>query len=216
MTFIKLTAACLAIIFSASCASTYKAIMPQAIHYSNTTSHDEIDLAYKYDVLSLRGNKKYAKREDKHGVRVVAVKVTNNSEQPINLSNDYQIYAGENPMILLDPETAKNLLKQPVPIYLLYLLLSFTNLYVDGSVIPIGLILGPGISIGNMAVAGSANQNLERELQQYNMIDRDVASHETVYGILATRSTDFVPLSLRPKENKVPQQPAEQFLDKGR
>ena len=68
----------------------------------------------------------------------------------------------------MSTEALVDALEQNTPIYLLYLLLSplqLTKTENNGfetkttPFFPIGLILGPGISIGNMIVSSTANKN---------------------------------------------------------
>lgn len=107
----------------------------------------------------------------------------------------------------MDPMSIKNSIKQIVPAYLPYLLLSFLNLYVTKveNGVPtteyyrIGLILGPGITIGNMAVAGGANEDMLKELNNYNILNRDIQKGETVYGIIGFSMTGYRPISLQLK-----------------
>jgi len=158
-------------------------------------------LSYKYEVLREYGNKKYAKKEFKKGLKVVAVKITNNTDTTIFIGQDVGIYSGENQLRLIDPMAIKNTIKQSVVAYLPYLLLSFLTLNVttetSSDTYPIGLAIGPGITIGNMAVPSYANNRLFDELVKYNLINKAVASGETVYGIIGIQTNQFLPLTMR-------------------
>jgi len=188
-------------IFPCSCASTYKPINPPLNYYSTKELQDGISLSYKYEVLREYGNKKYAKKEFKKGLKVVAVKITNNTDTTIFIGQDVGIYSGENQLRLIDPMAIKNTIKQSVVAYLPYLLLSFLTLNVttetSSDTYPIGLAIGPGITIGNMAVSSSANNRLFDELVKYNLINKAVASGETVYGIIGIQTNQFLPLTMR-------------------
>ncbi len=70
-----------------SCASGYKMIEPKSINYVSTNETDNVKLEYKYDLL----DKKYAKKELKKDVRLVAVKITNNSEKDIMFGGDTKL-----------------------------------------------------------------------------------------------------------------------------
>ncbi len=112
------------VVFLCSCASTYKSIRPQNLNYPAQNNQNGIEVAYRYDVMSDMGNKKYAKREKSKGIRVIAVKVTNNSDKTITLGQDMAFFSGQNQIFPLEPVLVKNLLKQPVATYLLFLLLT--------------------------------------------------------------------------------------------
>jgi len=192
------------VIFFGGCAASYRPINPPLLNYTAHDSKDGIGLSYKYDVLIERGNKRYAKKEDKKGIRLIAVKVTNNTDTTINVGRDVVFYSEQNQMFLMEPMAIKNSIKQITPSYLPYLLLTFVNFYVtNGSTTqtyPIGLILGPGITIGNMAVAGTANTKMLNELMQYYILNRDIKKGETVYGIIGVRDMGYNPISVRLRE----------------
>ena len=165
-------------------------------------------MSYKHGVLAETGNKKYAKREIPKTTKVVSVKITNNSPQTIVIGENARFYSGNSEVRLLDPASVHHQLKQGVPIYLLYLLLSFITYDTDSgqqngnyvtsqsNSIPIGLIIGPGISIGNMAGAGGANQHFLRELTHFNMINKSIAPGQTVYGLIGINDMGYNPIKL--------------------
>tara|TARA_R110002072_G_scaffold134913_5_gene276001 strand:+ start:4014 stop:4310 length:297 start_codon:yes stop_codon:yes gene_type:complete len=64
-----------------SCASGYKTIAPKSINYISKSEANDVVLEYKYNLLS----KKYAKKEDKKGVKLVAVKIANNTDRDLIL-----------------------------------------------------------------------------------------------------------------------------------
>ncbi|MEN8250083.1 MAG: hypothetical protein ABFS32_14215 [Bacteroidota bacterium] len=188
-------------LFMVGCASTYKPINPHYLNYNSVDEHDGIVMSYKYDVLREKGNNKYAKKEELKGVKLIAVKITNNTNSAITVGKDMLLFAGQNQIFPMEPTAIKNSIKQIVPAYLPYMLLSFLNLYVtkNGSTetYPIGLALGPGITIGNMATAGSANTKLLAELNANNILDKDIQSGETISGIIGVRDIGFNPLTFK-------------------
>jgi len=192
-------------IFISGCAASYTPINPAFLHYNSHDTSNGIELSYKYDVLRERGNSKYAKKEDKKGVKLVAIKMTNTTDEVINVNEEVVFYADQNQIFPMEPMATKESLKQIVPGYLPYLLLTFTNLTIytgsSATTYPTGLLLGPGITIGNMAVAGTANQNMLYELYEYNILNKVIASGETVYGIIGVRDIGFSPISAKVKKH---------------
>ena len=171
------------------------------MNYNSHDFQDGVGISYKYDVLRERGNKKYANKETKKGVKLIAVKITNNTDSVINVGRDVAFYSGQSQLFPIEPMAIKESIKQIVPGYLPYLLLTFTNLYVaigtSTETYPIGLVLGPAITIGNMAMAGSANKNMLNELYEYNILSRDIQKGETVYGIIGIRDIGYSPISVK-------------------
>lgn len=198
-----LPAVILSMTFLTSCAGLYRPINPPHVNYTNNTVNEGISFSYRYDVLREIGNKKYAKKERKHGLKVVAIKLTNNYDVPFKIGSDLVLYTGENPVGMLDPMIAKRLLKQSAPTYLLYLLLTDLQLYSTDSYgrvtesVPIGLALGPGIALGNLATAASSNKKLQRELIEYNIAGREIQPGETIYGLIVIRQYGYDPISVK-------------------
>lgn len=191
----------------AGCASSYKPLSPDRTHYSNTAKTDYLDFSYKLGVLREHGNKKYAKREDRKAIRIASVRITNNSQRSFVIGNDVLFYTGSSQLVLLDPSTLHKELKQGVPEYLLFLLLTPMQLTTGNDSTPIGFVIGPGIAFGNMIGAGSANQNFLRELNDFNLINKTVNAGETVFGLIGVRDTGYNPITLKIAEGALTDHP---------
>jgi hypothetical protein len=197
------------IIFLSSCASVYHPLRPDTAYYPVKTSDSGVDFYYKHGVLREYHNKKYAKREDKKAIRVASVKIVNNTGKKLIIGENLFFYSGESQLFLLEPRIVHQQLKQGVAIYVLYMLFSFAtyNRYdaygnVESSV-PVGLVLGPGLTVGNMAVAGTANQSFLEELNQFSLINKTIEPGQTVYGLIAVRDIGFTPISVKVKDQQV-------------
>lgn len=196
------------------CAGSYTRIQPKTVgSYTNSQSSGPVKMAYQFDALRLRGgNKKYIKKESKHGYRVVAMQVTNNFDRELSFSRDLVLYCGDRPVMPVPAALAAHDLRQGVPIYLLYLLLNFnvggtvdprTGATTGGTFLP----TGPLIAGGNMLVAGSANSNLRTEFEYYDIASKTLKPGETTYGIISLRETAVAPLrlELRPQAGATPE-----------
>ncbi len=185
------------------CASTYKAINPPQLYYTAHSSRDSILISYKYNVLQEKGNKKFAKKEQRKGIQIIAIKLTNKTDRTVNVRKNIVFYSGDTPIYPMAPVDIKNKIRQSVLSYLPYLLLTFTTVVVSDNYsavsYPVGIVIGPGITAANMAVAATANKKLLRELNDYNILDRNIDPGETVYGIIGVRNTDYGPITVRLK-----------------
>lgn len=182
-----------------SCASSYHAVNPRHLYYPTEEPINGLSFSYRYNMLKENGNKKYAKKEFKKDIDVVAIELTNHTSQPLSFREDIELFAGDNYVRPMETEIAYKELNQNTPIYLLYLLLTplrvfFTNSNGETSSFPAGLILGPGITTLNMVKAGSANRAFREELRYNHLINRTVEPGETVRGIVALSSTNHAPL----------------------
>jgi hypothetical protein len=193
------------IVLLCSCAASYNTINPKRLDYSTSDSLGGLSFAYKYDVLREAGNRKYAKKESTNHVKVLAIKITNNTNKVINVSNDIVFYSGKKPIVPMSPTAVKDALGQNTPLYALYLLFTPTKIIssTDGvttSSFPIGYILGPALAITNIAVAGSANKNFLQEMEDYNLLTQDIEIGETAYGLIGINDDGFNPISIKIKQ----------------
>ena len=169
--FIHLSLAVAFISLMSSCAKSYYELNPAKIMYAASTKFEDILLEYRYDVLSEKGNTKNSKKEAKHNVKLIAVRITNNTKAVISIGKNAAFYSGNSMIYPMDAMSLQNNLKQSVPSHLWYLLLSPVTLSINGSKdFPIGLIVGPAIAGGNMLVASNANKNLYTELLKYDLL----------------------------------------------
>ncbi len=202
MKIIKTSFLLIAIALLTSCASGYKMIQPKSINYVSTNESDGVNLEYKYDLL----RKKYKKKEVTKGVKLVAVKITNNSGKDLTFGRDAILtYEDGTEIYVLENEKVFKTLKQHPATYLFYLLLSPVNLYTSStsngrteqtSSTPIGLVLGPGIAGGNMIAASSANKKFKDEMLEYNINGTVIKNGETTYGLIGIQTNSYDALRL--------------------
>ena len=190
--------ALISIAFLSSCASSYKSIEPVTFNFSNTEIGDNVVLKYRYNILKERGNKKFAKDEDKHGVRIVAIEITNNNDFPISLGENLKLSSGETDVPLLSPLSARSKIKQCTPCYLPYALLTFMTLQTSNgnttTNIPIGYVVGPVVTGLNMVRANTANKKLKEVLLDYDLLNKEIKAGETTTGLISIERSEFVNL----------------------
>ncbi|MDD4972626.1 MAG: hypothetical protein PHT07_24610 [Paludibacter sp.] len=186
------------------CAATYKSIDPPTLNYTAHDLQNGIKLSYKFDVLRESGNKKYAKKEYNGGIKLIAIAVTNLTDTTINVARDLQFYYGQSLIVPVESVNISKIVKQNVISYFPYMLLTFLGLQVtvdqETNVYPIGYVLGPSITAGNMITAGTANRRMLDELNAYNIMNRSIAKGETAYGLIGIRGSEYAPISLKIKK----------------
>ena len=196
--FFKISVLTLSVLFLNSCASGYKKIQPKTINFASRSENNSIVLEYKYDLLE----KKYKKKELNNGLKVIAVKVTNNTSNDLVFGKDIRLtYENGNELNLLETNVVYNTIKQSPASYLWYLLLTpmqfqttTTNSFgqqTSSSSTPIGLVIGPGLAGGNMIAASSANKNFQNDLTENDILGKVIKTGETVYGIVGIRSDNY-------------------------
>ena len=196
--FFKIPVLALSVLFLTSCASGYKKIQPKSITFASRSENNSVVLEYKYDLLE----KKYKKNELNKGLKVIAVKVTNNGVNDLIFGSDIRLtYENGNELNLLETNVVYKAIKQSPASYLWYLLLTpmqfqttTTNSFgqqTSSSSTPIGLVIGPGLAGGNIIAASSANKNFSNDLLENDIIGKVIKKGETVYGIIGIRSNNY-------------------------
>ena len=197
----------IAAVLMSSCAANYNRINPRSMWFAGETDYGEVIFAYSYDVLKQSGNTKYAKKEDKKNLQVIAVKLTNDTDFPLNVKKDIGFYAGDVPIQPIEPHLVGKQIKQNTAVYLLYGLLSFMTLntyeqdaygqVTTTSSFPIGLFIGPPIAILNITKASTGNKRFKDELMYNDITNRTIAPGETVYGLITIADNGHLPLSVK-------------------
>lgn len=174
--------------------------MPNKLQYKDCAETGGMRYCYKHNPLGSAGNKKLCKKELKNGVKLIALKIENNTGRDILFKRDVKIYMGEELVIPIEAKQMYNQLKQrPAP----YLLWSFfwVILFVGNGhgepptayPIPVGAIIG----VTNMARAKLGNEGLMYELTKYNILSKEIKSGETVYGLMGISSEKALPITLK-------------------
>jgi hypothetical protein len=188
-----------------SCASGYKMINPDKLNYNSRSEKHGITLEYKYNLL----DKKYAKKETKKGIRLVAIKIQNNSDKDLIFGKDLLLINSNGSQIsIYENERTFSILKQKPATYLWYLLLTPMSVYTSSNTntrggqtstnsIPVGLVVGPGLAGGNYIAASSANKKFESEILDFDIIGRVIKKGETVHGLIGIISDNYESLNIK-------------------
>lgn len=183
------------------CAMYYRPINPPKLNYQNQSNQNGIELAYEYNVLLKKGNKKYSNKELKSNIDLVAVKITNNTDSTITIGDNVAFFSDSMLLNLVEPIKINRTLEQSLTGYLLYMLFTPVNIeYTSNHVyakLSIGFLLGAGLTIGNMVTASTANRDFLKELKKYNLINKEIKAGETVYGIVGVNTGGFSPLMVK-------------------
>ncbi|WBL24454.1 hypothetical protein [Zunongwangia sp. HGR-M22] len=190
--------AILSILVLGSCASRYSEIEPESLPYGSMNKDKDIAMQFQYRLLS----KKYASKEKNKGLKLVALKILNNSDKSYFFGEDLRLtYNDGSPVVFATTNQTYDMLKQKSGFYFLYLLLSPTKFTTSRSDqygnmqttnnIPIGLLIGPGISLLNFFKAKNANNSFKAELDKYELFNKEIPAGKTVYGLVGIKSTQF-------------------------
>lgn len=195
MNRIKQLSLLIIVVYLSSCAAFYRNIGPEKFNYPPTLVKEKVEISYRYDVLRDAGNKKYPKKEVKNNIRVVAVKITNNTDTTVEVTRDLDFYCGAGKVNLLTPIDIHQTIKQSWPAYSLYLIGCI-------SPSPLDIVVFGAIGVGNMAVAGSSNKKLHLELTKYDIRNKVLQKGESVIGLIGFETLHADPITVKMKQLK--------------
>jgi hypothetical protein len=194
-TYLKTFSSAIIVLFT-SCASRYHVVNPPTLDFQSQSGDSSVLVEYRTNLL--KG--KYAKRETKSDVYLIAVKITNNSSREIIFKDDIKIFSGEKEVTPIPLKTFYSATQQDPDKSLKLLFITPLNVYTfsettnGGEVTsrknkfyPIGLIIGPALAFGNLAAAKSANKKFKKELDQNEILEKTIPSGHTEYGLIAVR-----------------------------
>ena len=149
-----------------SCAAPYRTMNLYNVPYQNLEEQNQVEVSYRYFVLSQQNNRKYANRETKNQTYLAAVQVTNTGDTPITFGENATLVPTEEDKRILPPEGMFASLKQRGGWHAFYLAFGLIDFTFNGEAIPYsGLILGAVLSGGNLVVASTANQQFKSDLE---------------------------------------------------
>ena len=183
-----------------SCAKRYHPVQPQNRGFENIQYNDGIGLSYVYNLLALNDNKKYAKKERRKDIRLIAIKITNHNDFSINVRRDLQFYTYNTPIMPLEAQSTYNALKQTAFLYVLYgFIIIPTQTYNAGNPSNIWIPVGLPFAAWNMGLAFSANNKFRTELEIFNIQNRIIPPGESAVGLIGITDEDFPDLKVRLK-----------------
>lgn len=189
--------------FLFSCATKYYAVNPAQVTYGNKAEKSDVDFYYRYDVMAAAKNGRQSLKEIRNDIKVVAVKIYNNSSQQITVGENVKFFEGDKELQVVPAEILKRRMKQGVIPYLGFLALSPVKFSYEkdngAKTVQIfgGAIIGGALAASNMWVASKANAKLKKNLDTYSIIGKNILPGETVYGLVALQRVGYIPLQLK-------------------
>jgi hypothetical protein len=178
-----------------SCAAIYNPIEPSYLSYELAGNYNGLKLSYRYEILAELNNKRYAKKERKHKIKLVAVKIENTGNQTLVLGKDFNLTSNGQAIDFINTADAYQKLKQKNWQALSFLLLAFTPPVqtTNGASVadfPLGVVAGPMLAAGNIFVAINANKQFQSELQSNTILGSTIKPQETRYGIVIINTAE--------------------------
>ncbi|HNY56152.1 MAG: hypothetical protein IPP60_01995 [Sphingobacteriales bacterium] len=188
----------IAIILISGCARPYRKISMSSIPFINYREESKISYAVRQGVLYNMKDYFFARRENKKNVSLVAFKIVNKTDLPLNI-NDLQFTCGATvPISTIPVIDFYNTIKQKPGAYWAYSALGVvypkpTNksesktLVKDGKLyipLPFGVFVGAA----NFGFAYSANKKMLQDFQLLDLSNRVIQPHDSIQGILTFKN----------------------------
>lgn len=177
------------IILIGSCARPYRKINMSAIPFKEVRDDNTISYAIKQGVMYNMKNYHYARKEQKKNISLVALKIINKSDLPVNI-NDMQFTCGATiPITPVKIDEYYNSLKQKAGLYWLYS--AGVVVYPrppKGSKKFIPLPFGLPIAAANFGIAKKANKKMLNDIQLLDLTNKVIQPHDSIQGILTFKN----------------------------
>jgi hypothetical protein len=191
----------LATIFS-GCAAIYNPIEPAYLNYELAGNYQGLKLSYRYGILAELNNKRFAKKESKNKLQVIALKIENTTDRSFVFDKDF-VFASENqPLVLMENQKVAQLLKQKTWPSLAFLLLALapqveTTNGASVADFPVGQVAGPMLAIGNIIVKVNSNKQFQSELAYHSINAKEIKPKETAYAIITIAAESPMPIEVK-------------------
>lgn len=199
---IKIYCLVLLAIFLSGCAAIYNPIEPAYLNYELAGNYQGLKLSYRYGVLAELNNKRFAKKESKNKLQVIALKIENTTDRSFVFEKDFVFTSENQPLVLEENQKVAQLLKQkswPSLAFLLFALTPQVQTTNGASVanFPAGLVAGPLLSLGNIIVKVNSNKQFQAELAYNTIVAKEIKPKETVYAIITIAAESPKPIELK-------------------
>jgi hypothetical protein len=169
------------ILLVSGCSSTYHAMSLGILDYTQCDTVKGISYGYHFNSLRDFRNNKYAEKENQKNIKLVAFNITNLSGRRIDLVNNLEYYQNNTRLIKpMEPNSIYSTFKLNPKKYLADLSLIIVNAYWIESygvgsdadlhfrIIPIGIFIGPILTLYNMSTVKKSNLMFGKDLDKYS------------------------------------------------
>jgi hypothetical protein len=179
----------IAIILISGCARPYRKINMSAIPFKEYRQENTIDYSVRQGVLYNMKNYFFARREQKNDMSLIALKIVNKSDLPVNI-NDLQFTCGAVlPVTTIKVTDYFDAIKQKPGLYWLYS--AGVVVYPRpprGSKKFIPLPFGLPVAAANFAIAYKSNKKMLQDFQLLDLTNKVIQPHDSIQGILTFKN----------------------------
>lgn len=187
------------VLLISGCARKFHEIDPSIYNFENEKLLTEgVQVSYFYDVQQNVRNKPYARKERNKSLKLIAIKIKNNSDSSLLITRDnffIKTFSGKNIQILYPIEYTKAI-RQKSEFFVLFYGLAGIGYewgesngqgYSNFTYNFIPLLIG----IGNAVVAETSNSKQKNNLAETNIFNKTISPGASLYGLLAIEESGF-------------------------
>ena len=179
----------IAIILISGCTRPYRKINMSAIPFKEYRQENTIDYSVRQGVMYNMKNYFFARREQKNDMSLIALKIVNKSDLPVNI-NDLQFTCGAVlPVTTIKVTDYFDAIKQKPGLYWLYS--AGVVVYPRpprGSKKFIPLPFGLPVAAANFAIAYKSNKKMLQDFQLLDLTNKVIQPHDSIQGILTFKN----------------------------
>jgi hypothetical protein len=187
----------------ASCARSFHTLNPTMYYFDNTKPlTEEINVSYLYDIQNISRNKPYARKERKKYIKLVALKIDNNSDKELILTRDnfaIKTSSGRDIEIISNEQYNKAIRQYSGTYALFYGLSGFGYEWgeVNGEEYStlsynfLPLIIG----VGNAFFAEASNNNQKQNMNNLQIYGKSLKPHSSMHGLIAIKDMGYPELN---------------------
>ncbi len=174
--------------FFASCASKYRFIKPLSVQFDtapDTLASEQVKIAARYHVLKKAHNRKYARKEKRNKLSLLAIRIENDGQDTLYFPEDFYVMAEKDTLYMLNKVEAYDALHQTRSE-------ENSELLVDEGWGTFFVDLVWVVAIGSKEF--KANEHFADELDEFYLLPCFVAPGVSTVGLLALEVKKGTPL----------------------
>ncbi len=193
-----------------SCAGPYRGLTPSLLPFNNSQTSGPLEISYAFEAQKINRNKRYAKKEDKFGMKAIGVRIKNNSNSAVTLTeSNLAVYVNNSRAVYIPSDIYASKVKQTEAFYMLHTLwgigyertetVSSQGGFITTSTVEERVTINPLIVLGpyNTIRAANANAKHKRILNETSIFNKTMAPGETLFGTILIKSSTYEALEFR-------------------
>jgi hypothetical protein len=210
-------------LFLGGCAQSYNRINEDSLQYGRNSNTEVVSYQYSSSVFSDSRNSWYQSKESQGRYQIIGFRFKNTSDKEFNFQSDATLVSGGHELEYFPTTKVTHQMIQPKGKFAWWLLLLPLNLTVtqnecddfgcspDVSFFPIGLILGPTVTLFKVVKASSADGNMKKDIDAHDCNKFTLSPGSTGHCFVSVSNIGTKRIELSGTQNSGGNSPGTQF-----